>query len=69
MRLLIIFAVAAVTIGLSYSVGTALIRASSTPPAPAAHTAPAAATLSPHEIHLNYKRMKELPVHDVKDAF
>jgi hypothetical protein len=26
-------------------------------------------TMSPHEIHLNYKRMKELPVHDVKDAF
>jgi hypothetical protein len=26
-------------------------------------------TLSPHEIHLNYKAMKELPVHEVKEPF
>jgi hypothetical protein len=26
-------------------------------------------TLSPHEIHLNYKNMKELPVHEVKEPF
>jgi hypothetical protein len=26
-------------------------------------------TLSPHEIHLNYKGMKDLPVHDSKNAF
>ena len=26
-------------------------------------------TLSPHEIHLNYKSMKELPVHEVKEPF
>jgi hypothetical protein len=25
-------------------------------------------TLSPHEIHLNYKAMKELPVHDSTNA-
>jgi hypothetical protein len=25
------------------------------------------ATLWPHEIHTNYKGMKELPVHDIKD--
>jgi hypothetical protein len=30
--------------------------------------APAATTLSPHEIHLNYKAMKELPVHDSTNA-
>jgi hypothetical protein len=26
-------------------------------------------TLSPHEIHLNYKGMKELPVHEIKEPF
>ncbi len=26
-------------------------------------------TLSPHEIHLNYKGMKDLPVHDSRNAF
>jgi hypothetical protein len=32
---------------------------------------PAATTLSPHEIHINYnyKAMKELPVHDSRNAF
>jgi hypothetical protein len=29
----------------------------------------ASKTLSPHEIHLNYKNMKELPVHEVKEPF
>jgi hypothetical protein len=29
----------------------------------------ASKTLSPHEIHLNYKTMKELPVHEVKEPF
>jgi hypothetical protein len=62
-------AAAVVIVGLSYAVGTALVRVSSTAPTPAASAASAAVTLSPHEIHLNYKRMKELPVHDVKDAF
>jgi hypothetical protein len=26
-------------------------------------------TLSPHEIHLNYKGVKDLPVHDSRNAF
>jgi hypothetical protein len=26
-------------------------------------------TLSPHEIHLNYKAVKELPVREVKEPF
>jgi hypothetical protein len=30
--------------------------------------APGATTLSPHEIHLNYKAMKDLPVHDSTNA-
>jgi hypothetical protein len=69
MRMLIMFVAAVVIIGMSFAIGTALIRVSSIAPTPAASATSAAATLSPHEIHLNYKRMKELPVHDVKDAF
>jgi hypothetical protein len=34
-----------------------------------ANTMEASKTLSPHEIHLNYKSMKELPVHEVKEPF
>ena len=36
---------------------------------PASVNAPveASTTLWPHEIHTNYKAMKELPVHNVKD--
>ena len=67
MRIYILLAAAVVIIGVSYAVGSALVRVSSTAPTPSATAA--AVTLSPHEIHLNYKRMKELPVHDVKDAF
>jgi uncharacterized protein (UPF0212 family) len=26
-------------------------------------------TLSPHEMHLNYKAMKELPINEVKEPF
>ena len=67
--MLVILTTAVVIVGISYAVGTAFIRLSSPAPAPAASAAEAANTLSPHEIHLNYRRMKELPVHDVKDAF
>ena len=69
MRMFIMLAAAVVIMGLSYAVATALVRVSSTAPTPATSAAQAASTLSQHEIHLNYKRMKELPVHDVKDAF
>jgi len=66
--MLVILTTAVVIVGISYAVGTAFIRLSSPAPAPAS-AAEAANTLSPHEIHLNYRRVKELPVHDVKDAF
>jgi hypothetical protein len=26
-------------------------------------------TLSPHEIHVNYQNIKDLPVHEVKEPF
>jgi len=28
-----------------------------------------AATLWPHEIHVNYKKMNDLPVHDIREPF
>jgi hypothetical protein len=31
--------------------------------------APASNTLSPYDIHLNYKRINDLPVQELKDAF
>jgi flagellar basal body-associated protein FliL len=66
MRLLIMIAVAVVVIAIGYTVKTTLF------PSAAANlltsATPAATTMSPHEIHLNYKAMKELPVHDSTNA-
>jgi hypothetical protein len=67
-RLLITLTTAVVIAGMSYAVGSAFIRLTSSAPTPERATS-VANTLSPHEIHLNYRRMRELPVHDVKDAF
>jgi hypothetical protein len=65
MRVLIAFVIVAVA--LSY------VANSHTFPSPTVASlltaaAPAATTLSPHEIHLNYRAMKELPVHDSTNA-
>jgi hypothetical protein len=62
MRMFMIFASAAVVVAIGYEVGHAYFARSHA-------VSSAAVTMSPHDIHLNYKRMKELPVHDVKDAF
>jgi hypothetical protein len=67
MRKLIIFAVAILVVACAYAVKAAMF------PSPTAVSlltiaTPAANTLSPHEIHLNYKRMKDLPVHDSTNA-
>jgi hypothetical protein len=37
-------------------------------PRPAARATATPNALLPHEIHLNYERMKELPVHEIKDV-
>jgi hypothetical protein len=65
MRIFIIFAAAAIVVAIGYGAGHAYFARSHQ----VASTAAASNTLSPHEIHLNYKAMKTLPVHDVKDAF
>jgi hypothetical protein len=63
MRILIMLAIVAVVVLIGYGVSTQYFTQ------PVSTAAAVWNTMSPHDIHLNYKRMKELPVHDVKDAF
>jgi hypothetical protein len=67
MRMLIVFAVAIVIVAIGYAVKSAMYP-SSTAASLLAVVTPAANTLSPHEIHLTYKGMKDLPVHDSTNA-
>jgi flagellar basal body-associated protein FliL len=63
MRILIMLAIVVAIVLIGYGFSTQYFRQ------PVSTAAAVSNTMSPHEIHLNYKRMKELPVHDVKDAF
>jgi hypothetical protein len=65
MRLLIMIATAIVVIAIGYTIKSAMFPSSTVT---SLTVAAPAATLSPHEIHLNYKAMKELPVHDSTNA-
>jgi hypothetical protein len=67
MRMFIVFAVAIVVIAIGYAVKSTMYP-SSTAASLLTVATPAANTLSPHEIHLNYKGMKDLPVHDSSNA-
>jgi hypothetical protein len=64
MKIYVMLAVGAAVAGIAYGAITAFVGRPSNPNSTAAVN-----TLAPHEIHLNYKAMKTLPVHDVKDAF
>jgi hypothetical protein len=66
MRIFVALAVAATLVLGGYEISRAHFARSSTHSTPS-ETA-ASSTLSPHEIHLNYKGMEKLPVHDIKDA-
>ena len=61
MRMFILLAVAVAVAAIGFGVKTIFTSGE--------RTTVASKTLSPHDIHLNYKAMKELPVHEVKDAF
>jgi hypothetical protein len=63
MRILVKLAVGAAMLGIIYAIAVFAGR-----PSNPISTA-AVKTLAPHEIHLNYKEMEKIPVHDVKDAF
>jgi hypothetical protein len=63
MRMFIFFGIAVVIVALGFGVKTAFIPGSPTKEMATANT------LSPHEIHVNYQGMEELPVHEVKNPF
>jgi hypothetical protein len=65
MRIFIMIAIAAIVVAVGFEAGHAYFTRSQGTP----RTAAGAITLSAHDIHLNYKGMEKLPVHDVKDAF
>ncbi len=65
MRMFIVLGVAIVAIG--FGVKTIFIPGTSADPGSITRSTATAKTLSPHEIHFNYQRMKELPVHEIKD--
>jgi hypothetical protein len=62
-RMLIALAVAVVIVAIGLGVRSALV-----PGRAESQAVTASKTLSPHEIHLNYKALKELPVHDSTNA-
>ncbi len=63
MKIFVMLAIGAAMVGIVYGAIAAFGRPSNP------NSTAAVNTLAPHEIHLNYKAMKTLPVHDVKDAF
>jgi hypothetical protein len=67
MRLFIVIAAVVVVVVIGYTIKTTMFP-SSTVASLLTVAAPAATTLSPHEIHLNYEGMKDLPVHDSTNA-
>jgi hypothetical protein len=69
MRMLIALAIAAVIVAVAFGLKTAFIPGSLDHAGSITKAKAASKTLSPHEIHLNYKGMKDLPVHEVKEPF
>jgi hypothetical protein len=69
MRLFTMFAVAVVAFALGFGVKAVFAPGSSATPESINGTEATSNTLSPHEIHVNYRTMRELPVHEVKDPF
>jgi hypothetical protein len=69
MRMFILFAVAVVIVALGFGVQTAFLPGSPSAVGSTAKEITTANTMSPHEIHVNYQGMKELPVHVIKDPF
>jgi hypothetical protein len=64
MRIFVMLAVVAAMVTIGYGVSGAFFTRSH----PASSAVVGSNTMSPHEMHLNYKGMEKLPVHDVKDA-
>jgi hypothetical protein len=69
MRMFTVFAVAVAVLAIGFGFKAIFAPGPSVAPESINGTVATSNTLSPHEIHLNYGTMKELPVHEVKDAF
>jgi hypothetical protein len=67
MRMFIVFAVAIAIVATGYAVRSAIYQSPTVARLLTVAT-PAANTMSPNEIHLNYKGMKDLSVHDSNNA-
>lgn len=69
MRVFIVVAIVVVVGAVGFMMKTAFIPGLSDNRASVNGAVEATTTLWPHEIHMNYPGMKELPVHDVKEPF
>jgi hypothetical protein len=69
MRTLIVLAIAAVVMVMGLEMKTMFIQGSSADSASITKAMATSKPLWPHEIHLNYEGMKELPAHETKDPF
>jgi hypothetical protein len=67
MRMFIVLAVAVAIMAIGFGVKAVFVPGSSAVPGLMTGAMTTSDTLSPHEIHLNYEGMKELPVHEIKD--
>jgi hypothetical protein len=63
------FAVAVAIVAIGFGVKTVFIRRSVDHAGSITKALATSKTLSPHEIHLNYRNMKDLPVNEVKEPF
>jgi flagellar basal body-associated protein FliL len=69
MRMFIILAVTVAIVAIGFGVKTAFTGRSADHAGSMTKAMETSKTISPHEIHLNYKAMKELPVNEVKEPF
>ena len=69
MRTLIVFAIAAAALAIGFRVKSTLIPGSSVDPQSVAKAMATSKPLSPHEIHVNYENMNELPDRETKEPF
>jgi hypothetical protein len=66
MKIFVTLVACAAIVAMGYEAISVIAARSSTHSSPISTAA--VKTMSPHDIHLNYKGMEKLPVHDVKDA-
>jgi hypothetical protein len=69
MRTLIVLAIAAVVAVIGFQMKSTFIPGSSGDSASIAKAMATSKPLWPHEIHVNYEKMKELPAQETKEPF